>query len=73
VYGLVRHPLYLGWTMCVFGAAHMTGDRLGFAIITTAYLVVAVPWEERSLRRSFGEDYDRYVRTVRWRIVPFIY
>jgi methanethiol S-methyltransferase len=73
VYGLVRHPLYLGWVMCVFGAAHMTGDRLAFATLTTAYLVVAVPWEERSLRRSFGPDYDRYARTVRWRIVPFIY
>jgi protein-S-isoprenylcysteine O-methyltransferase Ste14 len=73
VYGLVRHPLYLGWILCVFGTAHLTGDRLAFAIITTAYLVVAVPWEEQSLRRSFGQDYDRYVRTVRWRIVPFIY
>ncbi len=73
VYGLVRHPLYLGWVMCVFGAAHMTGDRLTFAVITTAYLVVAVPWEEQSLRRSFGQDYDRYARIVRWRIVPFIY
>jgi methanethiol S-methyltransferase len=73
VYGLVRHPLYLGWVMCVFGAAHMTGDRLAFAIITTAYLVIAVPWEEQSLRRSFGQDYDLYVRSVRWRIVPFIY
>ena len=49
-YRLVRHPLYLGWVLMVFGAAHMTGDRLAFAALTTAYLAIAIPWEERSLR-----------------------
>ena len=73
VYHWVRHPLYLGWMLAVFGAAHMTGDRLAFAVITSIYLIVAVPWEERSLVRSFGESYLQYQRTVRWRIIPFIY
>ncbi len=73
VYRWVRHPLYFGWVLAVFGAAHMTGDRLAFAAMTTAYLVVAVPWEERSLMRTFGEDYARYVREVKWRMIPFIY
>jgi protein-S-isoprenylcysteine O-methyltransferase Ste14 len=72
-YRWVRHPLYLGWMLALFGAARMTGDRLAFAAITSAYLVLAVPWEERSLRTSFGEDYARYTQQVRWRIVPFIY
>jgi len=72
-YALVRHPLYFGWVLAVFGAAHMTGDRFAFAMLTTLYLVIAVPWEERSLVTSFGEDYRRYARRVRWRIVPFIY
>jgi protein-S-isoprenylcysteine O-methyltransferase Ste14 len=72
-YRWVRHPLYLGWLLMVFGAAHMTGDRLAFAALTTFYLVVAIPWEEQSLRRSFGDDYARYARTVRWRMIPFIY
>jgi protein-S-isoprenylcysteine O-methyltransferase Ste14 len=72
-YALVRHPLYFGWVLAVFGAAHMTGDRFAFAVVTTLYLVIAVPWEERSLMRSFGDDYLRYTRVVRWRIVPFIY
>ena len=72
-YHWVRHPLYLGWLLMVFGAAHMTGDRLAFAALTTFYLVVAIPWEERSLRRSFGDDYTQYMRAVRWRMIPFIY
>jgi protein-S-isoprenylcysteine O-methyltransferase Ste14 len=57
----------------VFCAAHMTGDRLAFAIVTTGYLVAAIPWEERSLRQSFGEGYDRYTNDVKWRMIPFIY
>jgi protein-S-isoprenylcysteine O-methyltransferase Ste14 len=72
-YGLVRHPLYLGWALMTFGAAHMTGDRLAFAVMTTGYLVVAIPWEEHSLRQSFGDAYERYMRLVKWRMIPFIY
>jgi methanethiol S-methyltransferase len=72
-YRWVRHPVYLGWLLTVFGAAHMTANRLTFAVLTTAYLCLAIPWEERSLLRSFGEPYARYQRTVRWRILPYVY
>jgi methanethiol S-methyltransferase len=72
-YRWVRHPLYFGWLMATFGAAHMTGDRLIFAAISAFYLVIAVPFEERSLIANFGEDYTRYQRQVRWRMVPFVY
>jgi len=72
-YRWVRHPLYLGWLLATFGAAHMTGDRLLFAGISAFYLIMAVPLEERSLGRSFGEQYSRYRQLVRWRIVPYVY
>lgn len=72
-YGWVRHPLYLGWLLATFGAAHMTGDRLAFAVLTAIYLVVAVSWEERSLVHAFGETYEEYKRRVRWRMVPYVY
>jgi len=72
-YGWVRHPLYFGWVLAAFGAAHMTGDRLAFAVITTAYLVIAVPWEEQSLVQTFGDEYRQYQQRVRWRIVPYVY
>jgi protein-S-isoprenylcysteine O-methyltransferase Ste14 len=72
-YRWVRHPLYFGWLLATFGAAHMTGDRLIFAAISAFYLLIAVPFEERSLIASFGEDYTRYQRQVRWRMVPFVY
>ncbi len=70
VYGLVRHPLYFGWILLVFGEPDMTGTRLVFAVISTFYLVVAIPFEERSLIETFGPDYASYQRKVRWRIIP---
>jgi protein-S-isoprenylcysteine O-methyltransferase Ste14 len=72
-YHVVRHPLYLGWMLFVFGAAHMTTDRLAFAAISSFYLVVAIPWEERSLGRTFGAEYERYKRQVKWRVIPYVY
>jgi protein-S-isoprenylcysteine O-methyltransferase Ste14 len=72
-YRLVRHPIYLGWVLMAFGTPHMTGDRLAFAVITTLYLAIAIPWEERGLIRVFGEDYRRYRRQVRWRMLPYVY
>jgi protein-S-isoprenylcysteine O-methyltransferase Ste14 len=51
----------------------MTGDRLIFAVISVLYLAVAVPWEERSLVGTFGDEYVRYQQLVRWRMIPFIY
>jgi hypothetical protein len=72
-YRLVRHPIYLGWMLAVFGASHMTVSRLAFAAISSLYLVVAVPWEERALTREFPREYPAYRRQVRWRIVPYIY
>ena len=73
VYGVVRHPLYFAWALMVFGSPTMTGTRAVFAIVSTLYLGVAIPWEERSLVQVFGSEYERYRRNVRWRMIPFLY
>jgi protein-S-isoprenylcysteine O-methyltransferase Ste14 len=69
-YHLVRHPIYLGWLLIVFGGPDMTWTRMEFALVSSAYLVLAIPFEERSLVAAFGEPYRAYQRRVRWRIVP---
>ncbi|HEX2344072.1 MAG TPA: isoprenylcysteine carboxylmethyltransferase family protein [Vicinamibacterales bacterium] len=73
VYGWVRHPVYFGWVLFVFGTPRMTTDRLVFATISTAYLAMAVPFEERSLVEAFGDRYRMYASRVRWKILPGIY
>ena len=72
-YRRVRHPIYSGWLLLTFGAAHMTGDRLFFAVISAFYLLIAMPFEERSLLKSFGAEYEEYRRIVRYRVVPYVY
>jgi protein-S-isoprenylcysteine O-methyltransferase Ste14 len=72
-YGVVRHPLYFGWTLFVFGAADMTATRAVFAIVSTGYCALAIPWEERGLVDVFGQAYDAYRRKVRWRMIPGVY
>ena len=73
LYGFVRHPLYFAWTCFVFGAPDMTATRFVFALASTAYLALAIPFEERSLIHAFGPDYESYRRKVRWRMIPGIY
>jgi protein-S-isoprenylcysteine O-methyltransferase Ste14 len=72
-YGWVRHPIYSGWFLMVFAVPDMTMTRLVFAITSSAYLLIAIPFEERSLRRSSQGAYDRYTRQVRWKLVPRVF
>jgi methanethiol S-methyltransferase len=73
LYGFVRHPLYFGWLLFVFGTPHMTNTRFVFAVISSGYLAIAIPFEERSLIRTFGQAYREYQQRVRWRMIPGVY
>ena len=70
---MVRHPIYLGWMLMVFGAPTMTANRVWFAVLSSAYLILAIPWEERSLVAAHGDQYRAYQRQVRWRVIPGIW
>jgi methanethiol S-methyltransferase len=72
-YGWVRHPIYSGWFLLVFATSPMTGTRLLFAAISSAYLLLAIPLEERSLRATTKGAYERYMQRVKWKLLPGIY
>lgn len=63
-YKLIRHPLYVGWFFAFWCTPHMTGAHLVFAMLTTAYILVAIQLEERDLITHHGEDYVRYRRNT---------
>jgi protein-S-isoprenylcysteine O-methyltransferase Ste14 len=60
LYRVVRHPMMLGVLVGVWVAPHMTIGHVVFAASLTAYVLIGVHFEERSLRRELGESYDRY-------------
>jgi hypothetical protein len=72
-YGWVRHPIYSGWFLMVFAVPGMTTTRLVFAVTSSVYLLMAIPVEERSLRRSSQGGYDRYMRQVPWKLLPGVF
>ncbi len=72
-FAIVRHPIYLGWVLMVFATPAMTTSRLLFAVVSTAYLIAAIPFEEGSLVEAFGEKYVAYQKRMRWRLIPFVW
>jgi methanethiol S-methyltransferase len=63
-YRYVRHPLYVGWLLTFWSAPVMTVAHLFFAVMTTAYILVAIRFEEADLVAAHGEKYSRYRRQV---------
>jgi protein-S-isoprenylcysteine O-methyltransferase Ste14 len=72
LYRYVRHPLYTAGLQFIWLIPIMTVNILGLNLGLTAYLIVGALFEERKLRREFGQAYARYQEETpmlipRWR------
>lgn len=63
-YKLVRHPLYSGFFLAFWATPHMTYGHLLLAVGMSAYMLVAIRYEERDLVGYFGSDYEAYRERV---------
>lgn len=74
VYGLVRHPIYLGYALLVGGEALWLGSVTA-ALIGVGVYLASTCWriaiEERDLRARLPA-YAAYARRVRGRLIPFV-
>jgi len=69
-YKLIRHPMYIGWFFAFWCSPVMTLGHLIFSIMTTAYILLAIQFEEKDLQVFLGQRYKDYRQLVPM-IIPF--
>jgi methanethiol S-methyltransferase len=68
-YKLVRHPLYSGFILAFWATPTMSLGHMLLAAGMTAYVLIAIRYEERDLVAHFGHDYEDY-RTRVGMLIP---
>ncbi len=53
------------WLITLWGIPRLTGGYQLFAVVTTAYILIAIQLEEQDLVKAHGDDYREYQRSVR--------
>ena len=73
-YRLVRHPIYTGLLLAVFGSCLAEGRVWNLAVVgmATILLIAKLKAEEALLARQFPDAYLQYRRRVK-AIIPFLY
>jgi protein-S-isoprenylcysteine O-methyltransferase Ste14 len=72
LYRYVRNPMYVGVVSLIVGQALLFGSAgtlLYAAVVATGFHLFVVLYEEPTMRRTYGDEYQTYCRHVR-RWVP---
>jgi protein-S-isoprenylcysteine O-methyltransferase Ste14 len=74
LYGIIRHPSYLGLfvLMLGWGLAFRSVVGVVIAVLSLGVLLARIRAEERLLSETFGVEYEAY-RAHTWRLIPYVY
>jgi protein-S-isoprenylcysteine O-methyltransferase Ste14 len=74
IYGVIRHPSYLGLLVNALGWALAFRSSAGvlLTVLIVVPLIARVRSEEALLQSQFGAEYDAY-RARTWRLIPGLY
>jgi protein-S-isoprenylcysteine O-methyltransferase Ste14 len=74
LYGVIRHPSYLGLLLGTFGWSLVFRSAIGVLVtlLLLPPLVARMNSEEALLESEFGAQYAEYRRRT-WRLLPFVY
>ena len=72
-YAIVRHPIYTGILMMIFGTVIVFGHIAGIIALPLVFwaLWIKLRYEEKLMLEKFPDDYAAYSRRVK-RLVPFV-
>ena len=74
IYGVLRHPLYLGAIFAMVGIALVFRSWLIIpgSVLVNAFVLVRISREEKLLAEHFKVEFAAYRRRT-WRLLPYIY
>lgn len=64
LFGLIRQPIYLAFTLTLWTVPVWTPDQLGLALFFTAYCLLAPRLKERRFAARYGDEFHAYRANV---------
>jgi protein-S-isoprenylcysteine O-methyltransferase Ste14 len=75
VYVIIRNPLYFSNVFLAIGMAVLfkSGYVLLFSLVYSLFFWPIIYLEERDLLKKYGEEYKKYQKNTKWRMIPYLF
>ena len=74
IYSIIRNPLYLSNGFLALGLAIIFKSLYAFlfSIVYFLFFLLIIYFEEKDLLKKYGEEYKKYKKKVKYKIIPWI-
>mgnify|MGYP000568851167 CR=1 FL=1 len=70
IYKYIRHPIQAGTLVGLWATPSMSYTHLLLSIGMSIYVLIGLHYEEKSLKSTFGKEYDDYIENIPM-LIPF--